>query len=48
MYASYLHAYALKNSGTKSIHDLNGKGFGAGPVGGMVVTYYPFVFEVGE
>lgn len=46
MYASYLHAYALKKSGIKSIHDLNGKSFGAGPVGGTPATYYPLVFEV--
>lgn len=39
MYATYFQMYALKKSGIKTIHDLNGKSAGLGPVGGTVSTY---------
>jgi TRAP transporter TAXI family solute receptor len=45
MYATYFQMYALKKSGIKSIHDLNGKSVGVGPVGGTPATYWPRVLE---
>jgi len=38
--------YSLTKSGIKSIHDLNGKSVGVGPVGGTPSTYWPKIFEV--
>lgn len=46
MYTTYFQMYALKKSGIKSIHDLNGKSVGVGPVGGTPATYWPKIFEV--
>ncbi|MEW6374242.1 MAG: TAXI family TRAP transporter solute-binding subunit [Thermodesulfobacteriota bacterium] len=45
MYATYFQMYALKKSGIKSIHDLNGKSVGVGPVGGTPATYWPKILE---
>lgn len=45
MYATYFQMYALKKSGIKTIHDLNGKSVGVGPVGGTPATYWPKIFE---
>jgi len=45
MYATYFQMYALKKSGIKSIHDLNGKSVGVGPIGGTPATYWPKIFE---
>lgn len=45
MYATYFQMYALKKSGIKSIHDLNGKSIGVGPVGGTPATYWPKILE---
>lgn len=46
MYTSYSHAYALKKSGIKSIHDLTGKSVGVGAVGTTPAVYWPPIFEV--
>ncbi len=46
MYTTYFQMYALKKSGIKSIHDLNGKSVGVGPIGGTPATYWPKIFEV--
>jgi TRAP transporter TAXI family solute receptor len=46
MYTTYFQMYALKDSGIKSIHDLNGKSVGVGPIGGTPATYWPLIFEV--
>jgi hypothetical protein len=46
MYTTYFQMYALKKSGIKSIHDLNGKSVGVGPVGGTPATYWPLILEV--
>lgn len=46
MYATYFQMYALKKSGIKTIHDLNGKSVGVGPVGGTPATYWPKILEV--
>jgi TRAP transporter TAXI family solute receptor len=46
MYTTYFQMYALKKSGIKTIHDLNGKSVGVGPVGGTPATYWPMIFEV--
>lgn len=45
MYTTYFQMYALKKSGIKTIHDLNGKSVGVGPVGGGPATYWPMVFQ---
>jgi len=45
MYATYFQMYALKKTGIKSIHDLNGKSVGVGPVGGTPATYWPQILE---
>jgi TRAP transporter TAXI family solute receptor len=45
MYATYFQMYALKKSGIKSLHDLNGKSVGVGPVGGTPATYWPKILE---
>lgn len=45
MYTTFFHMYALKKTGIKTIHDLNGKSVGLGPVGGTVATYWPLVLE---
>jgi TRAP transporter TAXI family solute receptor len=44
MYTTYFQMYALKKSGIKGIHDLNGKSVGVGPVGGTPATYWPKIF----
>jgi len=46
MYASYFQMYTLKKSGIKSIHDLNGKSVGVGPIGGTPATYWPKILEI--
>lgn len=46
MYASYFQMYAMKKSGMKSIHDLNGKSIGIGPSGGTAATYWPKILEI--
>jgi uncharacterized protein len=46
MYTSYFQMYALERSGIRSIHDLNGKRVGVGPVGGTPATYWPLIFEM--
>ena len=46
MYTTYFQMYALKKTGIKSIHDLNGKSVGVGPVGGTPATYWPLIFEI--
>ncbi|MEW6374241.1 MAG: TAXI family TRAP transporter solute-binding subunit [Thermodesulfobacteriota bacterium] len=46
MYASFFQMYALKKSGIKNIHDLNGKSVGVGPVGGTPATYWPKILEM--
>jgi TRAP transporter TAXI family solute receptor len=46
MYTSYFQMYALERSGIRSIHDLNGKRVGVGPVGGTPATYWPAIFDV--
>jgi TRAP transporter TAXI family solute receptor len=46
MYASYFQMYAMKKSGMKSIHDLNGKNIGVGPSGGTAATYWPKILEM--
>lgn len=46
MYTTYFQMYALKKSGIKNIHDLNGKSVGVGPVGGTPATYWPLIFEI--
>lgn len=46
MYASCFQIYALKKSGIKSIHDLNGKAIGVGPSGGTAATYWPEILEI--
>lgn len=45
MYTTYFQMYALRKSGIKNIHDLNGKSVGVGPVGGTPATYWPIIFE---
>lgn len=45
MYTTYFQMYSLKKSGIKTIHDLNGKSVGVGPVGGTPATYWPKIFE---
>jgi uncharacterized protein len=45
IYTTYFQMYALKKSGIKNIHDLNGKSVGVGPVGGGPATYWPPVLE---
>jgi hypothetical protein len=45
MYSSYFQMYALKKSGIKTLHDLNGKSVGVGPIGGTPATYWPLIFE---
>ncbi len=45
MYPSYFQMYALRKSGIKSIHDLNGKTVGIGPAGGTAATYWPLILE---
>jgi hypothetical protein len=45
MYTTYFQMYALKKSGIASIHDLNGKAVGVGPVGGTPATYWPLILE---
>ena len=46
MYTTYFQMYSLSKTGIKSIHDLNGKSVGVGPVGGTPATYWPKIFEV--
>jgi len=46
MYATYFQMYALKKTGIKTIHDLNGKSVGVGPVGGTPATYWPKILEI--
>jgi hypothetical protein len=46
MYTTYFQMYSLTKTGIKSIHDLNGKSVGVGPVGGTPATYWPKIFEV--
>ena len=46
MYATYFQMYALKKSGIKSLHDLNGKRVGVGPIGGTPATYWPKILEI--
>lgn len=46
MYPAYWHAYALRKSGIKSMHDFTGKRIGTGPVGSTPATYYPHLFKV--
>jgi TRAP transporter TAXI family solute receptor len=46
MYTSYFQMYALERTGIRSIHDLNGKRVGVGPVGGTPATYWPLIFEM--
>jgi TRAP transporter TAXI family solute receptor len=46
MYTTYFQMYALKKSGIESIHDLNGKRVGVGPIGGTPATYWPLIFDV--
>jgi len=46
MHASYFQMYAMKRSGIKRLHDLNGKSIGAGPSGGTAATYWPKIFEM--
>jgi TRAP transporter TAXI family solute receptor len=46
MYTTFFQMYALKKSGVKNIHDLNGKSVGVGPIGGTPATYWPKIFEV--
>jgi TRAP transporter TAXI family solute receptor len=46
MYTTYFQMYALKKSGIKTIHDLNGKSVGVGPIGGTPATYWPLIFDV--
>lgn len=41
MYVTYFQMYSLKDTGIKSIMDLNGKSVGVGPVGGTPATYWP-------
>lgn len=43
MYTTFFQMYALKKSGIKSVHDLNGKSVGVGPVGGTPATYWPLI-----
>jgi len=45
MYTTFFQMYALKKSGIKSLHDLNGKSVGVGPVGGTPATYWPIILE---
>lgn len=45
MYTTYFQMYALKKTGIKNIHDLNGKTIGVGPVGGTPATYWPKILE---
>ncbi len=45
IYTTYFQMYSLKKSGIKSIHDLNGKSVGVGPVGGTPATYWPKILE---
>jgi len=46
MYASFFQMYALKKTGIKSMHNLNGKSVGVGPVGGTPATYWPKILEI--
>lgn len=45
MYTTYFQMYSLKNTGIKSILDLNDKSVGVGPVGGTPATYWPKILE---
>lgn len=45
MYTTFFQMYALQKTNIKSMHDLNGKSVGVGPVGGTSANYFPMIFE---
>lgn len=46
MYSTYSQFWAHKDTGIKSIWDLDGKSVGVGPTGGTPGTYHPLIFEL--
>lgn len=45
MFNTYFQMYALKKSGIKTIHDLNGRSVGVGPIGGTSALIWPVILE---